>query len=387
MNEFICPFCKQPMRNMSNTMLICHRDNLFASLTDRKCEFSASAPKHLRESFRFINTFRKVRPTFVFSPKKLWEEGFSEDNVKYVACRHPMETVVDYKLSSISRLGDLKDVHLIGGAGLLADELRPYVTNAIAMKAKTSPLDMLEFPDASQWLWTKILLNTVKTEISSSLWKAVGAYFALCPEHILSYMDGDIQFGINTIPYTNEMMLYSHIVISPALNVPWGVGSEEIITNCRNYVKYLTRGLKSVNDKPDGYNLSRLPKTMQNEKLFLQMYDTFLGAHPSLAVNMQNGEVVSYDILDNEFKVDVTEGLNEPVTQNAVMEKFRVNLALETLYKKYASPYLTSFSLKEKANFCRLNGVFVNPDNYDEVVIKFWEIIRDKFEEETVSED
>lgn len=384
MDTFKCPFCGEELKSMAG-MYMCHKDSLFVSPKSRKCEFSAGAPKHLLESYRFINTFRRVQPMFAFSPKKLWEEGFSEADVKFVNCKQPLETVTNYTLSRLNTLSDIKDMHLIGGQGVLADNLRMYFTQAVIQESDTSPLDFVSFPEAGRWLWIKTLLNSVPIADSTLVWRAVGMYFALCPEHALSFISGNIQFGRNPMAYTDEMMLYSYIVNMPGINIPWGKGAAELYANCVNFVKYLTRNLKRIENKPDGYNVSALPKGMQSEKSFFELYMPYLKAQPSLAVNMQSGEIVSYDILDNEFKLSVVEK-GEEVGPMELMERLRVNMVLGAMYEKYAAPYLVSFSLSDKVDFCRRNGVTVNPYNFDEAVIKFWETVRTMFEEESTNE-
>lgn len=382
MNTLKCPFCKQPLKRISDDMHMCIWDSLFVSTKSRSCHFGASASKHMVESFRFLDTFRRVRPTFVFSPKKLWEEGFEEKDVKFVNCKRPAENVVNYDITKLSILDDVKRGHLIAGAGMVADDLRLYITHAVIQEAEKSPLDMVEFPEAGKWLWIKTILNSCDIYPNVDALRAVSAYFSVCPEQMYSFVAPNDDFGLSALPFTDEYMLYTHIVAMPSVNIVWDKGAKKMLENCRNFIKFQTRGLKHIEDKKDDWKIDKLPKGMQNEKAFFEVLLPFLKAQPSLAVNMQDQEIVTYDILDNEFKTDPTEGLEGNITAQKVMSSMRADMVLSEMFSKYAAPFLKSCGIEEKVNYCRLNGVSVDSDAWDEVVIKFWEVIRGKLEED-----
>lgn len=391
-----CPFCNKEMIS-TGSFLYCENDGFVVYPTGR-AYFSddlakhIKVPEHLKESVKFIEEFFRCKPFYVLSPSPLWDLSFKMSECVFIIPnhKHDADGAINVTPETVYFNKNVSG-RLIAANKILADDLVKYVACAIDKGIDTDPLAFGDEELTCEChLFRKFVLHN-GFDIYKNI-KALNAaqlFFQPTLEDMTLRLLRDDFKGINlTSGVTDEMALCSYLLTEPNVNIKWGASADELMRNCRNYIKACTNDLNDVEIKE--FNPSCL-QAVGDVHLAMDLLRTYLQSMPSTAVNMPkaNDEILqtnvfpTFCILNHEYMENPFRGANlEKVSKgrNALI-LYNIFKCHAFLFNKYWGSSKVNCSMDMKSSWLRTEcGIStVNPN---ETVITFWKEVNKRLKEQ-----
>ena len=384
-NKFKCPICKIPMIPVNNAQLICSHDKFIADVEKRSAYFMDDAPRHLKESQKFLQEFQRIDPVYVFSPTKLFDEGFELDDCIFVkdATRDS-----DVKVLSAYRLKPkeiAEKLNLIAGGRIVAYNCLNYFIKGVFNEISDNPLCFSKIPDYDTWLWVQTCVVSAEEEyLTAKHIRTLSAYFAPnLEEAAAQYLPDEFDSKVE-LP-SDEAVLFSMLFCTPQINIKWGKGFNELHDNTLSYVKALVT---------DGKDHHYFAKPVAKEGSILTqgtMFDEFAKAYlmsmPSTAVNnagLKENEFAWFDILNDEYATDVYSGISANLNNTMILQLFNTYNVQAALVKKYTGDAMKYDIKWKQAYVLRLSNKMVDlsddTEDYYCTISTFWDYVKTSLE-------
>ena len=304
-STFTCPFCKQPLvQVIPNIVLTCNTDGVILDLSRRTASITEKAPKHLQESYKFLKEFETHDIFAAFSSHKLWDVNFSCDEV--LAVGDVNSDVIRIKPAGRVNYKKLKDMHIIAGQHLIAEDLVKYTLCALHDKSQNNPLIFEKTPSADQWLYRKILLQHASTDAySAKNLIAVNAYFAPTIERMLQTIIHP--FEAQVLPdITDEEALCSVLTKMPQMLIGWGKDADDLLKINVKYINSILRDIDKIDSQVPKETSVRPALLKANPNMWNDMFRLFLSAMSETYINNQDTskDPVIFDILNQHWYTD-----------------------------------------------------------------------------------
>lgn len=384
----LCPFCNGDMYATSiKGVYRCPNDKFKVDLLSESGMFEVGAPSYLLESAKFLSLFRTLKPIYVFASEKLYTPFFRLKDCVFVGTKGTSEDVTCVKGHLLNFTKHVKGKHLIAANNFIADGLFDYVYNSVKIGCDQSPLSSDEIPTAFQQLFLKfILVNNYDNYADKEAFKATKAYL----QPTLESMSESVWPGIfskdSRCFVDDSMALYSYLMCEPHVNIRWGVGAEQLMSNIKSFIKACLNGIDSiaVEDNCDGMNNS-ISKYSSEDKLIEELFQTYIKSMPSTAINYNSVSNSTFCVLNHEFKNNPFEEITEDKmnNNNIVLLLNSIYSTHAYLFERYCYDITLNFGFNKKIEWLINNCNYKLKSSYtsSRVVVDFWDKFAKKLEE------
>ena len=385
-SERLCPFCGNVMIPAETKGTYkCPADSFRIDLNARSGMFGAGAPNYLLESARFLNLFRVLKPMYVFSPEKLYSQFFKLSDCVFVEPKEKSDDVVCVRGYRLNYKNHVKGKHLIAANKFIADGLFSYVYNSIRLGCFENPLLINEIPTAFDQLHLKyVLANNDDKYADREAFAAAKAYF----QPTLEAMSSSIWPLILNTNYndtvTDEMALYSYLMCEPQINIKWGVGAAELMSNIKSFVRACLKDINTikVTDNCDEMLMAD-SKYHIDDKLIKELFILYLSSMPSTAVNCVSDVNSTFCVLNHEFKNNPFEGVAiDKLDNNVVVALSQIYSTHEYMFMTYCYDNVVRFSTQQKIEWLINNCGYTvkSSDTPSKAVVAFWQKFAEKLD-------
>lgn len=376
MSDFICPFCKRPLRAVAPAnVLHCVTDGVVCYLNMRSAFIQGTSTPHLIESFDFLREFKRADPTFAFSSVPLWDKDFAMADCLFVNAKSPSENVKCVDVTHLNMERDVMSKHLIAGKGMISDDMIKRFQYGLVLNAAENPLLFPNgFPDPDKILFQKILFESnPQIDINAKVMQVTSAYFQPTLEGVCEHIFRPFQ-TYSALPLTDEQTLYSWICFEPQVNIGFEPTAYGLYSKIVAFIRACLRDLDKV-QVPDKIEYSA--PTEWKKGMLESFYNTYYCSMPSTAINNTETKLENraiFDILNHEFPTDCFCGyLHDGKVRSKFMVLNKTQVLLATLFDIYAYSQ-RRMGLEAKREFLTREGKAV-PENNNKMLLAFWKAV------------
>lgn len=369
MNACLCPFCGNIMYFNTNSFR-CNTCDFTANVKLHQGEFGKNTPKHLVESYKFLEEFAKRDPLMALSTIDLFDKKFVASDVIYI------KDVTDIlsKVNDIQVSDDfLADCHIIAGRRVLANNIVKTMIMAVNDTCRDNPLIYEESPTAKLQLYLTWAAHNYNININPVVYKTITAYFRPTLEgkiHALALIPDVIDEPV----VTNNEAIYSFVLTEPDVVIGYASGQNSLRDCIINYIKACLNDLDDLDiAAPDGFYPEVL---LSNEERFNQFMHALLCSTPSTAINNTCNDTVfaSFDILEHAYFVSPFSEDNAKTISDEDVTFLEKTFDILSHCLCNAYPNITLYDREYKEKYLRKHSYYV-PIDADTVVVEFWKCI------------
>lgn len=369
MNACLCPFCGNIMSFNTNSFR-CNSCDFTANVKLHIGEFGKDAPKHLIESYQFLEEFAKRDPLMALSTVDLFDKKFIASNVIYIKDATDILTKV-----KDSRISDdfLKGCHVIAGRRVLASNIVKTMIMAVTDSCRDNPLIFEEPPTAKLQLYLTWAAHNYNVNITPEVYKTVTAYFRPTLEGKINTL-GLIPDIIDEPVVTNNEAIYSFVLTEPDVVIGYAPGQNSMRNCIVDYIKACLNDLDELDiAAPNG----AYPETLlSNEEHFDRFMHALLCSTPSTAINNTCNDTVfaSFDILEHTYFVSpFSEDNAKTISDEDLLSLEKTfDILSHCLYNAY--PNIALYDREYKKKYLDKHSYYV-PIDADTIVVEFWKCV------------